>query len=104
MGARCLGGEIVHRHLNPALAVRDAGHFQTHLDAAERAEEHEVVEVAHMADAKSLVGKPGQAGAEPPRSATTPVTPSPKSGCGKPITADSATPGTASSAASTSAG
>src|SRR6185503_4306485 len=44
--------EIVERPLHTALLVRHAGERQAHLDARERARQHEVVEIAEVADAK----------------------------------------------------
>src|SRR5258708_19903225 len=44
--------------------MRHPGDTQPHLDAAQRAGEHEVVEIAEMADAEDLVGEPAEAGAE----------------------------------------
>ena len=45
-------------------AVRYAGAVQPHLDPAQRAAQHQVVEMAEMADAEDLALQPAEAGAE----------------------------------------
>src|SRR6185437_519692 len=47
-----LGGEVFHRRRDAALAVRDAGELERHFFGGEGAEEHRLVEIAHVADAE----------------------------------------------------
>ncbi len=56
--AGAIAGEVVERGVDAAAPMRHAGDAQPHLDAAQRAGEHEVVEIAEMADAEDLVGEP----------------------------------------------
>src|SRR4051812_41326029 len=60
----CALREIVHRGDYAALLHRHAGERETHLDAGERAHQHEIVEVTEMADAEHLAAELGEAGAE----------------------------------------
>src|SRR5213078_2252915 len=53
--------EIVHRRLRPALAMRNRGERKPHLHARERAAEHEIVQIAQVADAEDLAGDLAQA-------------------------------------------
>ena len=57
-------GEVIHRRLDASALVRHAGQRQAHLDAAERAGQHEVVEIAQVADAEDLVLHLAETGAE----------------------------------------
>src|SRR5204862_4684078 len=60
----CALREIVHRGDDAALLHRHAGERETHLDAGERAHQHEIVEVTEMADAEHVAAELGEAGAE----------------------------------------
>src|SRR5688572_7342336 len=57
-------GKKIHRRVDAAFLVRDAREAEPHLDAAERSHQHEVVEVAEMADAKNLLRQLAEPGAE----------------------------------------
>ena len=46
---------VVHGSSGAAFLVRHTGEREPHLDAGKRAEQHEIVEVAKMADAEYLV-------------------------------------------------
>src|SRR5437588_2065840 len=50
-------GEIIHRRLDAALLMRNAGKLECHLSAGQRAEQHQLVDVAKVADAEHLAGK-----------------------------------------------
>ncbi len=56
--------QIIESGVNPALLVRYAKQFETHLDAAERSRQHQVVEVAEVADAESFAREPSEPCAE----------------------------------------
>ena len=64
--ARPRGGvaQVGEGGLHAAGLVRHLGEAEGHLDAAQRAHQHQVVEVAEMADAEDLAGDLGQALAE----------------------------------------
>src|ERR1035438_2709932 len=47
-------GQIIERGANAALAMADAGEFQSHLDSRQRAGQHQIVEIAQMSDANDL--------------------------------------------------
>src|SRR5262249_13464865 len=49
--------EVFHRRRDPAFSVRDTAELESHLDAAEGAAQHKVVEVAQVADAEHLVAQ-----------------------------------------------
>src|SRR6266542_2423053 len=57
-------GEVVERGGYAALLERDAGEREAHLDTGERARQHEVVEVAEVADPERLALQLAEAGAE----------------------------------------
>jgi hypothetical protein len=57
-------GQRFERGGNASRAMRNARDFEAHLDAAERAGEHQIVERAEMSDAKHLAGKLAEAGAK----------------------------------------
>ena len=64
MTISCLG-EVVERCLDAAFAVRNVGEAKAHRYAAQRARQHQVVEVAKVADPKNLafhLTKPGPEG------------------------------------------
>jgi hypothetical protein len=44
--------------------VRHSGKLESHLDAAQRAHQHEVVEIAKVSDAKNFAGEFGEPAAE----------------------------------------
>src|SRR5512146_1848917 len=54
-GRRPVMAKIFHCRSNAAALVRHAGQSESHLDAAQGSAEHEIVEVAEMADAEHLV-------------------------------------------------
>src|SRR5437868_4870220 len=66
LASRCLGAlrQIVHRGVNAALLHRHAGEREPHFNAGQRAHEHEIVEVAEMADAEHLAAELRQPGAK----------------------------------------
>src|SRR4051794_19288581 len=55
-GAAVSGDKIVHRRLGAAFLVGDAGERERHFGACKRAHQHEVVDVAEMADAEIFSG------------------------------------------------
>src|SRR6266496_4927090 len=57
-------GEVVEGGDDAALLEGDAGEREAHLDAGERARQHEVVEVAEVADPERLALQLAEAGAE----------------------------------------
>ena len=50
------GPQQRHRRQSPAFMIWHPGIAQAHLDATERAHQHQVVEVAQVADAEDAVG------------------------------------------------
>src|ERR1700722_19957206 len=56
--------QIIRRRRYPALAMRNAGDLQTHLDAAQSSSQHQIVEVTEMPDAENLILQLAEAGAE----------------------------------------
>src|SRR5262249_4515578 len=62
--SRTLGGEVIHRRLHPASAVRHSGQLQRHLDGTEGAENHRLVQIAEMADAEHAAAQPVEPAAE----------------------------------------
>src|SRR2546427_7202541 len=46
--------QIIHRDLRTALPMRNGRKVESHFHARERAAEHELVEIAEMADAKNF--------------------------------------------------
>src|SRR2546430_15941189 len=59
LASRRLGAlpQIIHRGVDAALLHRHGGERQSHFNAGERGHQHEIVEVAEMADAEHLAAE-----------------------------------------------
>src|SRR5688572_20395125 len=57
-------GEIRHGRLDPFLPHRHPGEPEPHLDACEGAHQHEIVEIAQVADTEHLAAELGEPGAK----------------------------------------
>src|SRR5947209_20250813 len=57
-------GEVIERGCDAAARERNARRRQAHLDAAQRARQHQIVEVAEMADAEDFSLQSSEPGAE----------------------------------------
>src|SRR5215831_20415139 len=56
--------QIIHRRLNPAAAVRHPGQLERHLHGRYGAEDHRLVQIAKMADAKNPAAQTVEAATE----------------------------------------